>query len=95
MQVGWKLEECTKPSADEFVATGENVREQNEESHAVTNATERMTSQSELTTTTTVAAEDGTNVESNAPTNNQNDESNVAPILGENNKTNLRWARIM
>ena len=78
---------CTKPSEDEIVATGENVREQNEESHAATNATERRTSQSELTTTT-AAAEDGTNVESNAPVNNQNDESNVAPFLGENNKTN-------
>ena len=65
----------------------ENLREQNEESHAATNATERRTSQSELTTTT-AAAEDGTNVESNAPVNNQNDESNVAPFLGENNKTN-------
>ena len=82
LQVGWKLEECTKPSEDE------NMREQNEESHAATNATER-TSQFELTTTATAAAEDGTNVESNAPTNNQNDESNVAPFLGENNKINL------
>ena len=40
LQVGWKLEECTKPSEDEIVASGEHAGEQREDLQIAANTTE-------------------------------------------------------
>jgi hypothetical protein len=82
LQVGWKLEECTKPNEDDINATRENEGEWNKEPDAATNATDSRTSQSELTAT---VGEAGANMETNTPTRTQNGENNAAPFLGENN----------
>lgn len=82
LQVGWKLEECTKPYEDDINATRENEGERNKEPDAATNATDSTTSQSEITAT---VGDDGANLETNTPTGTKNGESNVAPFLGENN----------
>ena len=91
LQLGWKLEECTKPYEDENSATRgnegdherENEGEQNKEPDTDSNATDSRTSQSEQATT---VGEDSANMETIAPT--RTDESNAAPFLGENNSAN-------
>ena len=60
LQVGWKLEECTNPYEDEIVVNGENVGEQNGESHIATNATELSESGQASTKDTLPAINSGT-----------------------------------
>ena len=60
LQVGWKLEDCTKPYEEEIVANGENVGEQNGVSHIATNATELSESGQASTKDTLPAINSGT-----------------------------------